>query len=245
MFERPRQEGEHRRRYLSRVRRVSASSTRSDGGVSSERGFTVIELTVTLAVILMITVAASMGLGALFRADLKTGSGAVSASVRYLYSLSVLNNQSYRLVVDFDSGEYWGEELPRSGKACDVFLVEKEGDSSFPSAPREKRVSSRDEDEDAPEATGGGFEKLKDNLLKRRKLPGKVKFQGVITTHHSDLQTEGRVEINFFPAGYVEHAYIYVGDEDDIFTIETVPLMGTAEIHREKRQPGTLFANRS
>ena len=70
-----------------------------------DRGFTIVELLVTMAVILMITVAAAMSLGVLFRADLKTSGGQLSASVRYLYSLSVLNNQSYRLVIDMETGD--------------------------------------------------------------------------------------------------------------------------------------------
>jgi hypothetical protein len=213
-----------------------------------ERGFTIIELLVTMSVAILVIVAASMSLGSLFRADLKTGSGQVAASIRYLYSLSVLNNQSYRLVVDLESHEYWGEEMPREGRACDVFLVEKEGDSNMPDLPSRKKRgsgSSRDgSDEEGEAQVDGTFEVLKDNLLKRRRLPGRLKFTGVITAHHGDLQEEGRAEINFFPAGYVEHAYIYVGEEEDIYTIESVSLMGTAEIHREKRQPGSLFETR-
>ena len=67
---------------------------------------------------------------------------------------------------------------------------------------------------------------------------------GAITTHHSDVQEDGLVEINFFPAGYVEHSFIYLGEEEEVYTIESVPLMGTAEIHRERLQPSSLFANR-
>ena len=209
------------------------------------RGFTVVELLVTMAVVIMLIVAASFSLGVLFRADLKTSAGKMAASVRYVYSLSVLNNQSYRLVLDLDNGEYWAEERPKEGRACETFLVEKEGERALPNLPtrRKKGVSSElGEDEGAEKS--GQFERLKDNLLKKKKLPGRIKFKGAITSHHSDLQEDGLVEINFFPAGYVEHAYIYVGEEEDVYTIESVPLMGTAEIHRERLQPGSLFAKR-
>ena len=64
-----------------------------------------------------------------------------------------------------------------------------------------------------------------------------------MTSHHSDLQDEGQVEVNFFPSGYVERAYIYIGDDDTVHTIETKPLLGTAEVHREKLQPSSLFAS--
>jgi prepilin-type N-terminal cleavage/methylation domain-containing protein len=218
----------------------------SSGFSRGTRGFTVIELLVTMSVIVLIIVAASLSLGVLFKADLKTSSGKVAASVRYIYSLSVLNNQSYRLVIDMENGEYWAEERPREGKACDVFLVEKEGERSVPKAPTRKKKGAKGTQglEDEQGAGGGQFERLKDNLLKKKKLPGRVKFMGAITTHHSDVQEEGVVEINFFPAGYVEHSFIYVGEEDEIYTIESVPLMGTAEIHRERLQPSSLFATR-
>ena len=211
------------------------------------RGFTVIELLVTMSVIVLVIVAASLSLGVLFKADLKTSTGKVAASVRYLYSLSVLNNQSYRLVIDMENSEYWAEERPREGRACEVFLVEKEGERSVPKPPTRKKKgvsSTLGEDESDQAESGEKFELLKDNLLKKKKLPGRVKFMGAITTHHSDLQEDGIVEINFFPAGYVEHSFIYMGEEEEVYTIESVPLMGTAEIHRERLQPSSLFANR-
>ncbi len=209
----------------------------------SGRGFTIVELLVTMAVILLITVAAAMSLGVLFRADLKTSGGQLSASVRYLYSLSVLNNQSYRLVIDLESGEYWGEERPREGRACDVYLVDKEGDKRIPDAPTRRPKGSSDVPGEEQETATGGFEKLKDNLMRKRKLEGKIGFAGVMTSHHSDLQEDGQVEVNFFPSGYVERAFIYIGDDDTVHTIETKPLLGTAEVHRERLAPSSLFAS--
>lgn len=209
-------------------------------------GFTIVELLATIVIILVVAIAVTIGIANIQRADLPAQAGKIAAAVRYLYNLSVINNQSYRLVIDLKSGEYWGEELPAESP-CDVFLLDSEGD------PREAAKIARQKDkkkgrgdregDETPQSAA--FEGVKDNLLTKRSLEKKLEFRGVITAHHSELQEEGQVEVNFFPSGYVEKAYIYLGSGDVVFTIETRPLLGSVRIHREELEPSTLFRRES
>ena len=92
--------------------------------MNSRAGFTIIELIVTMVIVALLGLAVVMPLGGLLRADLQTSLDKLAASVRYLQNLSVINNQSYRLVIDLDEDTYWAEELPKSGKACEAFLLD-------------------------------------------------------------------------------------------------------------------------
>lgn len=205
-------------------------------------GFTLIELLATIVIILVITVAVTIAIGNIQRADLPAQSGKLAAAVRYLYNLAVINNQSYRLVIDLGAREYWGEELPAESP-CDVFLLESEGDpkaaAKLQTQKGKKRKKGDGDEEEA--AQTAAFDAVKDNLLTKRTLDTKIEFRGVITSHHAELQEDGRVEVNFFPSGYVEKAYIYVGTGEQTFTIETRPLLGTVRIHKEKLNPSNLF----
>jgi hypothetical protein len=207
----------------------------------AETGFTIVELVVVMSIVLLVVAGATAAAGRLFAADLSQGAGQFASSVRYLYSLSVLNNRSYRLMVDLDSEEYWGEEVASSDAVCGAILVEKEGKHVADNVRRGTDRPTRSEEEEGERATDLAFEIVKDNLLTRRRLPARVGFLQAITGHHSEVQETGQVAIHFFPAGHVEHAWVYLGDEDETFTITTRPLMGTAEVHAEELRAEDFF----
>jgi hypothetical protein len=193
---------------------------------------------VVLLITVVVLTALFVSVGGLFRADLKTSSGQIAASVRYLYNLSVMNNRAYRLVIDLESGTFWGEELDAADEACDAFLVEGDEDARPKKKARSVRSKRRGEGqpEDEEGAKQAPFAQVKDNLLTKRQIGTRIKFHGVITSHDKEPKTEGQAVVHFFPKGYVEHAYIYLGEEEDEdqYTIETRPLLGTAVVHRER-----------
>lgn len=224
------------------LRRTSRGGCRRKAG-----GFTLIELLATIVIMLVITVTVTIAISNIQRADLPAQAGKMAAAVRYLYNLAVINNQSYRLVIDIEAGEYWGEELPAESP-CDVFLLESEGDQKQArklQIQKDKKRKKGDGDGGETAAETAAFEQVKDNLLTKRHLDSKIEFRGAITAHHADVQEEGRVELNFFPSGYVEKAYIYMGTGDQTFTVETRSLLGTVRIHKEKLEPSTLFRKES
>ena len=92
---------------------------------------------------------------------------------------------------------------------------------------------------------GGGTAAVKpaarERLLERYALPKGVVFLRVMTGHQDEATEEGKAEIYFFPSGYVEPAYIYLQRSDEIYTVETVPLKGSALVHREELDPRDLL----
>ena len=208
---------------------------------STQTGFTIVELVVVMSIVLLVVIGATAAAGRLFAADLSQGAGQFASSVRYLYSLSVLNNRSYRLVVDLDAEEYWGEEIASADSVCGAVLVEKEGEEVADNVRRGLDRPTSTDSEEEERTTDSSFEIAKDNLLTRRRLPSRVGFVQAMTGHHVEMQESGQIAIHFFPAGFVEHAWIYLGDEEETFTVTTRSLMGTAEVHTEELRPEDFF----
>ena len=70
------------------------------------RGFTLIELSVTVAIIALIIGLVTVSITNIRKADLTKSSGVLSAAMRYLYNLAVINRTPYRLVIDLDEGNF-------------------------------------------------------------------------------------------------------------------------------------------
>ncbi|MEE2779543.1 MAG: prepilin-type N-terminal cleavage/methylation domain-containing protein [Myxococcota bacterium] len=208
---------------------------------SAKRGFTLIELVITLAIGLMVIGLVTMGINNIRRADLKAGSGMMAGAMRYLYNLAVINNTPYRLVIDMDEGAFWGEEM-RTDDPCARYLPEA-GDDDLK---RDKEDRGLEEGED-PTAAQGGYSRTKDNLLSTRKLPLGIQVTGVITSHHRSVQSEGRAAIHFFPGGYAERAMIWLGEREGPdqeaepeVTLALDGLMGRVRRHSEALDESTF-----
>jgi general secretion pathway protein H len=161
----------------------------------------------------------------------------MSSAMRYLYSLAVINNTPYRLVIDMDAGKFWGEEM-ETDDPCKRYLPAA-GDGLLGAEEQRMGVAGEPgQDDDAPPPPA--YKKPKDNLLSERELPRGIVVTGVLTSHHRDAQREGRVAIHFFPGGYAERAYVWLGEQDgpeaepeEMVTLDLDGLMGHVKRHYE------------
>ena len=189
-------------------------------------------------VILIMTMAGtllSVSLSSIRWANLGTQSRRIKAMVRYLYEKSVLTNEVYSLTIDLDKGQYWGE-VQHSTDPCHRYLLANEEEKRQVDQTHYDEIERgkiKDEDEEGNQRDKG-FARSRDLLLKQTKLPEGLKFDGVLCQHFDGPVENGQVKIHFFPNGYVEHAFIYLAKGDDVYTIETLPLRGTAEISKER-----------
>ncbi len=270
------------------------------------RGMTLIEITVALAIVAIVTAAVIVSLSNVRQAQLSEAAGTMSGMMRYLYNLAVVNHRPYRMVIDMDERKYWGEAL-QSEDPCALYEAQKEpGEREDAGAAEERRRQAKSDREDrkagrerrggprggassgravgaqaaggpgdprggvmgmfpgvqdvlggtpglgggqGPGASGGqglgggggAFLQAKDNLLAPRKLPGLIGVTGVLTTHDEETQEEGRAAIYFYPAGYAERAFVWLGgkDPDDPqafkpeLTLELLGMMGQVRRHAE------------
>ncbi len=216
-------------------------------------GFTLIELTVVLAIGAILIASVVVGISQVRRADLKASSGMVGGAMRYLYNLAVINNTPYRLVIDMEEHRFWGEEMA-ADSPCARFLPDANDaeDDLASEEERAREAAAGDSADDAPALRrvghanrvdhqlmpGSGFTKPKDNLLRERKLPQGIKFTGVLTSTHEGIRDSGRVAIHFFPGGFAERAFVYLGEQsspdepaESEVTVELESLMGHVTRH--------------
>jgi hypothetical protein len=214
----------------------------------ASRGFTIIELSIVVLVMVAVVGGVAFGIANLRRADLGTTTGQIDSAARYLYRRASLTGQPQRMVFDLDHGKWWAEELDLADAQCQTFAVrdvrrkETKVRSELEArqqARQEKKAAEAECPKEARDPEGRcppkGFRKVAPTyLLPSGVLAKGLRFSGVMTTHQQERQDEGTAYVYFFPDGSVEKAYIYLSSDEDTFTVETFPLMGKVKVHPEE-----------
>ncbi len=214
-------------------------------------GFTLIELIVVVVIMAVALIGIWFGIASIQRADIKAEADRFTGTVRYLYHMAAVNGRPYRLVIDLDKHQYWGEVLA-SQHPCRQFLLPDPSIARDTNAELRKRKEDkpdeaageagpscaeeeRDEEGQCPSTPSDGFSAVaKDELVAPHTLARSIGFGGIMTNHQEDIQLEGQAAVHFFPNGYVERAYVYFSYGEEVYTVETFPLMGKAKVHRKE-----------
>ncbi|MFO1462567.1 MAG: type II secretion system protein [bacterium] len=183
------------------------------------RGFTLIEV---MIVVLIIGMMMGLGVTILFPGDeakLRDQSAKLSGTFKFLYNEAAVKNKYFRLVFDLDS-QSWSVE-----SSSEPFLVRM-----IEEAP--KKADAAKEAEASPSA---GFTAEEGFLVQSAKLPAGIKFKDIQVMHMKDRQEHGKVEVYFFPNGFVEPTVINLSDEDEqtFYSLQINPLTGKAKIRSE------------
>ncbi len=202
----------------------------------SQRGLTLVELTVVILLIGLVMGVAIPAAGNLTRANLKVAAQRLAGSIRFAYDLAARKNATFRLVFDIENRAYWLEST------SERFVLERERDEvrrgaveSEAAEKRQKRFVSRAfiESEDMWRPKGPPrFAAVADKLAPKVELPDGIFIRDVWVAHQSDKVSAGTAVMYFFPTGQTERAAIHLVDEDDnAMTVVSEPLTGRARVY--------------
>lgn len=190
----------------SRFVRWSLNATVARELTRGERGMTLIELVVVLAIVAIMFIVGAVGISAIRGADVDATASVIAGAMTYVSSLAVHENKTFRLVLDMDQKAYWVEHVDTEDP-CARFLPDDVDVGLDPE--NEPEPAPRDEDEENVE-TAVAFSQTRGDLLKGRFEPG-TNVAAILTSHHDQVQEGGRAAVYFYPNGYAERALIWVG----------------------------------
>jgi len=204
-----------------------------------QRGLTLVELLIVIALIAVLGGTVLMGPGMLEGSRLKSAATLIVSGVRLGLARASTTGRPTRLAFDLDEGKLTLEEADRS-----VLLRERTKDGSSGASPATDLEKAAQAESDrilqgprAPRATFRavpGFNPSPDESGPARSLGSGVQFISVQTEHDDDPRTSGRAYLYFFPGGTTERAAVQLkrrGDDGGL-TVSISGLTGRAKIER-------------
>jgi general secretion pathway protein H len=226
-----------------------------------ERGFTLIEVIVVLAIIGLIMGLGVRGMRSLAKSDLRESSAHLSGAMRYLFDRASTTGKIHRLVIDMETNQYWAEVsddrfyIPREAESEQALRrrEDKEADEDEEEQKRLERISKNYDNSSTPASSSFDLSKLevgefkpkrarfaafKEVAIKPVKLK-KAKIRSVYTPRLTDPLTSGRAYVYFFPLGQTEPAIITMSDDSGPPTYSLVvhPITGRVRIYDQEVLP--------
>jgi general secretion pathway protein H len=209
---------------------------------AGERGLTLIEMLVVLAIVGLFAAGVLMGTGQLASAKLKKTATSLTGVIRLAYTRASSTSKSIRLVFDFEQRSFWMEEAEQP-----MLVTPKDttgtGGADAVTALEQQSIAEGQRLTKGPTAPRAHFRQVDMGLLaidddthgNVRSLPGNIKFRSIQTTHDDLPRTADRAYLYFWPGGQTERASIQIriGDSTEDFetlTLLVAPLTGSTNI---------------
>jgi general secretion pathway protein H len=216
-----------------------AFATRRGKTRRSERGLTLVELLIVIALIAVLTGTVLMGPGLLEGSRLKSAATLIVSGVRLGLTRASTTGKPTRLSFDLDNGKVTLEEASSS-----VVLREHTKDASSGAEPateleKKARVEA-DRILDGLHTARPSFKAVPGFVASggesgpARSLGNGVEFISVQTDHDDEPRTSGHAYLYFFPGGTTERASVQLrrrGDDSGL-TITVSGLTGRARVER-------------
>lgn len=201
-------------------------------GISKEKGITLIELVVAIAIIAFmfgVVVIAYNGSDA----NLKDFSAKLQGTIRYTYNEAAIKGLYYRLRINLDEQTIQVESTELNSILS--FLDSKHNEESSQEQKKEEDALSEEEKTAEDTAKQNAFVAENSFLLKPLKLPSSIKIKDVFVEHEETKVENGEVSIYFFPQGWVEKTVINLCNEDEskCYSVEVFSPTAKSKIREE------------
>jgi general secretion pathway protein H len=240
---------------------ASATAPRASTSASAERGFTLLEMLVVLAIVVGLVLIAATALRALRHSDLRGQAANLSRELRYAFDKSMETGACMRLTIDLDKQTYtleatesrfflpqgYDEQSQERAKIRSQALAAGAGiNQSLASQAKAAGVDPSLFLPPTPPETQ--FTAFADANVKEVDLPDDVRIRDVLTSHDADKVTSGKAYIYFFPEGFVERAVLHLTDRYGlVYTLVTQPVKGDVLVQADDIDytPGDLLPKKS
>lgn len=227
-------------RTLSYASIAAGAGVRPVGrGRRLRRGLTLIEITITVAVIGLIAAMSVVGIQALSANALRSASIELSGVIKSCYDRSIMEKRIQRVSFDLDE-ETWWVEYTADPYALDVEVLSQADD---PDEPEELYL-----DEEAPEdlrqalegSRAAGFQ-ADEFFGGKHRLPDGVHYGRLWTGMRDEPFEKGIIYLHFFRGGFTEPLQIelFDGSEEDredreYTTLKVRPLTGRVRMYQRQ-----------
>jgi general secretion pathway protein H len=200
-------------------------------GGGQPRGFTLIEVLITVAVIGVMALAAAPAVNAFTGANARSSAAEIAGAYRYLFDTAALRHQTCRMVLDMDHQEWWAECTEAGpGNRRGQPVMGKDGAAEDDDAALAKGFSDEPDADKRRFLARARFAEFKDRQVGKRRLKGGSAFEKIWTPRQRDPQTKGKAYVYFYPQGQGDRAQIPVADGGNAYTVVTQPLTGRARV---------------
>jgi prepilin-type N-terminal cleavage/methylation domain-containing protein len=170
--------------------------------ISDERAFTLVEIMVVVALIVLIMGIAIPSILNVGRISSNAAIRGIATTLKETYNSTMVKGRVHRVVWDLENSEYWVEEGPATILLDTDESREKEKRRFFGFGTDERKPKSK-------------FSQDETITRKKVSLPTGIKFEDVRNESARDPIKSGVAYTHFFPHGVAEQTVIHIKDTQD------------------------------
>jgi general secretion pathway protein H len=217
------------------------------------RGFTLIELTISLAIVALLLAATVMGVGALTGTKAKAAAAELAGVMRSLYDTAALTGKTCRLVFDLPAERAQDQSFKYMAECAQGDITTAaDRDQALKDANRERERADKDSSRRPKRVLREDEQPSLDDVMTKEKdrVEAAARFSvftspeiqphqisglqiSIWTQHQRDPVKHGLAYLYFFPQGFTERAQVYVQQGKNVWTLALSPLTGRVKIFGE------------